>query len=102
MPTVQQIETLLADNPDDTFLLYALAMELDNEGKNDRSLSIFAQLKQQDPPYVPAFFMSAQQLVRLDRIDEAKLDLEKGIEEANAQNDAHAAGEMTEFLTSLR
>ena len=101
MPTVQQIESLLADNPDDTFLLYALAMELDNAGEHDRSLLIFEQLKQQDPPYVPAFFMAAQQLVRLNRTSEAKPVLTQGIEQAKQQNDLHAAGEMNEFLASL-
>ena len=102
MPSVQQIEAMLSDNPEDTFLLYALAMELDNEGQHDRSLSIFEKLMNQSPPYVPAFFMSSQQLVRLDRIDEAKTFLDSGIEQAKRQNDGHAAAEMTEFLNSLK
>ena len=32
------------------------------------------------PPYVPAFFMAAQQLARLDRIAEARTVLRDGIE----------------------
>ena len=101
MPSVEQIEALLTDSPEDTFLLYALAMELDNEGKHDRSLTIFEKLMSQTPPYVPAFFMRAQQLVRLDRVSDAKSDLESGIQHAKEQNDTHAAGEMSEFLASL-
>ena len=101
MPSVEQIEALLTDSPEDTFLLYALAMELDNEDKNDRSLTIFEKLMNQAPPYVPAFFMRAQQLVRLDRIADAKTDLGNGIQQAKEQDDAHAAREMTEFLASL-
>lgn len=101
MPTLEQLESLLNESPDDSFLLYALAMELDNCGQHDRSLSIFDQLMRQTPPYVPAFFMSAQQLARIDRTIEARPILESGIKNARTQNDSHAAGEMAEFLATL-
>ena len=68
---------------------------------HDRSLEIFGTLMQQQPPYVPAFFMSAQQLSRLGRVNEARTNLRNGIEQARSQNDLHAAGEMSEFLASL-
>ena len=92
---------MLADDPGDTFLRYSLAMELDKEGTHDASLAKFAELTRDEPPYVPAFFMAAQQLARLNRPDEARTILRDGIAAARIQNDAHAAGEMTEFLASL-
>jgi tetratricopeptide (TPR) repeat protein len=102
MPTRREkIEAMLADDPGDTFLRYSLAMELDKEGSHDASLAKFAELTRDDPPYVPAFFMAGQQLVRLGRIDEARTILRNGIADAQTQNDLHAAGEMTEFLASL-
>lgn len=97
----EQLETMLAETPDDTFLRYALAMELENEDENERSLELHRGLMADDPPYVPSFFMSGQQLANLDRIDEAKQMLAKGIQQANAQNNLHAAGEMRQFLDSL-
>lgn len=97
----EKIEAMLADDPDDTFLRYSLAMELDKEGDNDRSLELLGQLRQDAPPYIPAFFMAGQQLTRLQRVDEARAVLRDGIEQARTQNDAHAAGEMSEFLASL-
>lgn len=97
----EKIEAMLADDPGDTFLRYSLAMELDKEGDHDASLTRFAELTRDNPPYVPAFFMSGQQLVRLGRIDEARTILRDGIAAAHIQNDHHAAGEMTEFLASL-
>ncbi len=101
MPSIEQLEKLLDGSPDDTFLLYALAMELDNCGQHERSLEIFAGLTRRTPPYIPAFFMSGQQFVRLGRIDEAKVRLSAGIEQAKLQNDSHARGEMTDFLASI-
>jgi hypothetical protein len=97
----EKIEAMLADDPGDTFLRYSLAMELDKEGVHDASLAQFAELTRDDPPYVPAFFMAGQQLVRIGRIDEARTILRDGIAAARIQDDSHAAGEMTEFLASL-
>jgi tetratricopeptide (TPR) repeat protein len=97
----EKIEAMLADDPGDTFLRYSLAMELDKEAAHEESLAKFAQLVRDDPPYVPAFFMASQQLARLGRLQEARAILRDGIQAARSQGDAHAAGEMSEFLTSL-
>lgn len=97
----EQIEAMLADDPGDVFLRYSLAMELDKEGNHEASLERFAELARGDPPYVPAFFMAGQQLARLGRMEEARAVLRDGIEAARAQDDGHAAGEMSEFLASL-
>jgi hypothetical protein len=97
----EKIEALLADEPADTFLRYSLAMELEKEGENDRSLAGLRQLAAESPPYVPAFFMAAQQLTRLGRVDEARAILRDGIQAARTEGYAHAAGEMSEFLAGL-
>jgi hypothetical protein len=97
----EKIESMLADEPHDTFLRYSLAMELDKEGDHEGSLLRLSELSLDSPPYVPAFFMAAQQLVRLARVDEARTYLRSGIEAARQQANAHAAGEMSELLASL-
>jgi len=97
----EKIEALLLDDPSDEFLRYGLAMELEKEGQHDRSLSELHGLMTASPAYVPAFFMAAQQLARLNRIDEARSALRDGIEQARASGNNHAAGEMSEFLASL-
>ena len=97
----EKIEAMLADEPGDTFLRYSLAMELDKEGDHAASLARFTELTRDRPPYVPAFFMAGQQLARLARMSEAREFLRVGIEAARTQGDAHAAGEMSEFMASL-
>ena len=69
---------MLADDPADTFLRYQLALEREKEGDHERSLQGLAELTRDQPPYVPAFFMAGQQLVRLSRIDEARSMLRDG------------------------
>ena len=64
----EQLESMFADSPKDTFLRYALAMELDSEEEHEKSLEMHRELINDDPPYVPSFFMSGQQLAKLDRI----------------------------------
>ena len=97
----QKIEAMLADDPRDTFLRYSLAMELEKDREHEASLARFRELMSDQPPYVPAFFRAGQQLTKLNRIEEARTALRVGIEQARAQGDSHAAGEMSEFLTSL-
>lgn len=101
MSRKEKIQEMLADDPQDTFLRYALAMECKSAGESEQALEIFSQLMQDDPPYVPAFFMAGQELAGLSRIDEAQSTLEEGIGHARQQGELHAAGEMTDFLNSL-
>ena len=96
-----KIEAMLADDPTDDFLRYSLAMERDREGDHEGSLAGFRELIEQETPYVPAFFMAGQQFARLGRIEEAREVIRRGIEAAREQGDAHAAGEMSEFLQGL-
>ena len=97
----EKIESMLADDPTDQFLRFSLAMELEKEGRHDESLAQHHGLTRDETPYVPAYFMSAQQLARHGRTGDARSVLRDGIEEARRQKNAHAAGEMSEFLASL-
>ncbi len=101
MSRLEQIREMLGDDPDDVFLNYALALELDKNGDHEQSLELFRNLTAGDAPYVPAFFMAAQMLNRLGRIAEAREFLESGIGEARNQGHDHATAEMTEYLEML-
>ena len=97
----EKLLEMLADAPEDLFLRYGLALEYHKEASHEESLQLLAELKAHDPPYVPAFFMAAQQLAQLGRISEAQTAAREGIGVAESQQDLHAAGEMREFLASL-
>ncbi len=97
----EKIEALLKEEPDDIFLRYSLALEMESAGEWESSLEILEALARGTPPYVPAFHMAARQLINRDRIDDARRALREGIEEARRQGNSHAAGEMGELLMSL-
>ncbi len=92
---------MLHDSPSDQTLRYMLALELEKEASHDRSIELFRQLMNDAVPYVPAFLMAGQQLARLGRIEEAKAAYRAGIDQATAQNNSHAAGEMAGFLAAI-
>lgn len=99
---LEKIQSMLADDPRDSFLRYTLAMEYRKLDDNEKSLELLTELAtKEEPKYVAAFFMAAQQLVELDRIEEARTFLRDGIDEARSQNNHHAAAEMAELLAEI-
>lgn len=100
-PRRQKIEEMLQVEPDDVFLRYSLAMEMAKVGELPESLALLRELCELVPPYVPAFFRSAQLLADNDEIEAAREFLRIGIETAREQGDLHAAAEMSEMLGDL-
>jgi Flp pilus assembly protein TadD len=97
----EQIEALLAENPEDSFLRYGLAMEHASAGDHAGAVRVFRELLARDADYVPAYLQAGQALIRLGEDDDAKDLLKKGIAVAQRKGDEHAAGEMAGFLSSL-
>ena len=99
---IDKIQAMLQDDPRDSFLRYTLAMEYRKLDESEKSLELLSELANHDEPkYVAAFFMAAQQLVELERLDEARTFLREGIDEARRQNNQHAAAEMSELLAEI-
>jgi hypothetical protein len=97
----EKIMEMLVAEPDDQFLRYSLAMELQKEDAVTEGETLFRGLMADPTPHVPSFFMLAQMLVRNDRTPDAIPVLEAGIQQARQQKDTHAASEMSEFLSML-
>jgi hypothetical protein len=102
-PRMAQIEAMLADDPDDAFLRYGLAMEHASAGDDAACAEVLSDLiaRTATTPYIPAFLQAGQALVRLDRIAEACDVLRKGIDAARRGGDTHAQGEMQGLLESI-
>ena len=101
MDRIALLTEILAANPTDAFARYGLAMEYSNSGKIEEALQEFKTLLEKNPDYVPGYFMAAQTLEKVGRIDEAKRMLVDGISSARRTGNAHAQSEMTAMLESL-
>lgn len=97
----QRILEMLKAEPADVFLRYAYALELFKEDDFAQGLELLKELTCEETPHVPSFFMSGQKLAAVGRTSDAREILRSGIAEARRQGDAHAAGEMSEFLCTL-
>ena len=98
---LQQIESMLEDEPNDPELRYMLAMEHASGGNDAEAVRSFQELMGRCPDYAPAYHQAGRALVRLNRLAEAREVLGKGIPIALSANNQHAAGEMQELLLSL-
>lgn len=97
----QQIEEMLAEEPNDPFLRYGLAMEYVSAGQDEEAARCFQQLLQVAPDYVPGYMQAGRALARLERLEEAQAIFRAGIAAAQQKGDQHAAEEMTGFLEGL-
>ncbi len=97
----QQLEEMLAEDPNDAFLRYALAMEHAGAGDDATAVRCLRELLAVDPTYVPAYLQAGQMLIRLGRTDEARATFRDGMAAAQKQGDAHAFGEMEGMLDGL-
>jgi tetratricopeptide (TPR) repeat protein len=95
------LNEILTQNPNDAFARYGLAMEYSKSGDVERALEEFQKLLSANPDYTAGYFMAAQTLARVNRIQEAKKMLGDGIASAERTNNAHAQGEMEAMLAEL-
>ena len=98
---LQQIESMLQDEPNDPELRYMLAMEHVSGGNDAEAVRCFQELMGRSPDYTPGYHQAGRALVRLNRLAEAREVLGKGVQVALKANNQHAAGEMQELMLSL-
>src|ERR1700680_245515 len=101
MVRIATLNEILTENPKDAFARYGLAMEYSKQGDFDRALAEFALLLERHPEYTAGYFMTAQTLVRAERVEDAKKMLQDGIASARRTGNLHAQSEMEAMLAEL-
>lgn len=101
MPTLDQLLPMLAADPADSFLRYAVAMEHSKQGNYAQALAEFATLLKQSPDYVAGYFMAGRTCEQNEDIEAAKQFYRDGIATAERVGDRHAAGEISNALLML-
>jgi tetratricopeptide (TPR) repeat protein len=101
MNKIAMLTEILSRNPADAFARYGLAMSYASEGREAEALAEFDRIIERTPDYVPAYQMSAQQLLKAGRPDDARTRLEVGLIAADRTGNRHAASEMQAMLDDL-
>ena len=95
------LNEILAQNANDAFARYGLAMEYSKAGEVERAMEEFSKLLSAHPDYTAGYFMAAQTLAKAEHNDEAKKMLADGIASARRTGNAHAQNEMEAMLAEL-
>jgi tetratricopeptide (TPR) repeat protein len=98
---LDMLKGLVAQNPNDAFMRYGLAMEYRNSGDLEGALREFRTLMEATPDYAATYFHAGQTLERLGRLEEAGDVYRKGIEVTTRTGDQHARSELEGALSLL-
>lgn len=101
MDKIAMLREILAQNPNDAFARYGLAMEQANQGDAEAALAGFSELTTLHPDYTAGYQMSAQLLIKAGRSNEALQRLESGIAAARRTGNTLALNEMSNMLDEL-
>jgi tetratricopeptide (TPR) repeat protein len=95
------LKNMVAQNPNDSFLRYGLAMEYKNAGDLEEASSAFRDLMAVNPDYSAAYFHGGQALEKLGKLEEARAMYQQGIEVTTRKGDLHTRSEIQAALDLL-
>lgn len=101
MPTIDELEKLVAQFPDKPFPRYGLAMEYKKANRWDEALTHFRKAIELDGDYTAAYYHAGMACEGAGRKDEAIAFYRDGLAAAQRIGNAHAAGELGEALRLL-
>ncbi|WP_448519411.1 tetratricopeptide repeat protein [Rhodoflexus sp.] len=90
---LQELLQMLANEPDDAFLIYAVAMEY-RKDEPAKALQMLEQLAANQPDYTATYYHLAAMYREAGRNDEAIATYEKGIAVCQKIQDRHALNEL--------
>jgi len=101
MDRLEQLENLLKESPNDPFILYAIAKELENKDQLKPALENYKQLAAKYPDYVGTYYHWGGVLEKLNRFEEAIQVYRTGILVAQKLQDNHAYRELFQALQEI-
>ena len=94
MDRIEKIKEFLKNNPQDSFLQHALALEYIKIGHNAEARLLFEDILNRDPNYIGSYYHLAKLLEGLGETSLAIHWFEKGMAAAKKAGDNHAYSEL--------
>lgn len=94
MSRIDQIRQFLQDSPNDSFLRYALAQELQKQGIVEAAKEAYLWLTDNQPSYVATYYHLGKLLIAQGEKEAALAWFNLGIEHAKAAKELHALSEL--------
>lgn len=95
------LEEFVAQDPNDAFTRYALALELEKDNAVEEAVSQLKEVISRDPSYVAAYHQLGRLLAQTGFIEDARDTYRRGIDVAKASSDQRSRSEMLEALEML-
>ncbi|HNQ61884.1 MAG TPA: tetratricopeptide repeat protein [Bacteroidia bacterium] len=99
---IENLKKYLLDDPNDSFLRYALAIELFKNNELPESQRIFENLIIDNPEYLATYYQYGKFLEEIEDFAKATMVYETGIKIAEKQNNMRTVKELKEALRSVR
>jgi len=94
MERIEKLKAFLAQNPADSFVQHALALEYVKLNRDEEARKEFEALLARDENYVGSYYHLAKLLERMDEREKAVACYEKGLQVAKELRDNHAYNEL--------
>jgi predicted Zn-dependent protease len=94
MERIEKLQEFLKQNPKDSFLQHALALEFVKIGKATEACRLFKDILQREPGYVGSYYHLGKVQEVLGETDEAVKTYEQGMAEAKKAGDMHTYSEL--------
>lgn len=101
MNRLEQLLALYEQNPDDSFVLFALGKEYEQLGRDDEAERWYRRLVETDPDYLGVWYHLAALVARTGRKEEALAFYDEGIRRARAAGDQHTLSELQNARMNL-
>ncbi len=98
---MRQLRQMLEREPDDTFLLYGIAMEHKKAGEAPQALEYLDRVLSLDPGYCYAYHQRGLLHESTGDVDAARRAYREGIDAATRKGDAHARDEIEAALMMI-
>ena len=95
------LKNMVAQNPNDSFSRYGLAMEYANSGNLADAVNEYESLLAANPDYAAAYYHGGQALEKLGRLDDARRMYGRGLEVTRRTGDTHTFSELQAALDIL-
>lgn len=94
MDRIEKLKEFMAQNPDDSFVQHALALEYIKRGENEPARKLFESILTRDENYVGSYYHLAKLLEQTNYKEDAIKWYQKGMKIAKALKDQHAYNEL--------
>lgn len=101
MNRLDQLKMMLQDDPSDSFLLFALAMEYNKCEDYEMAIDVFEKLRKVDEDYVGLYYHLGACYSEIDDDEKALEIYQKGIQIAEKLKDQHAKAELMNVKVNL-